>query len=80
MERLRALRNQKGFSLRALAAASGISVAGIVLLEKLQVYDPKISTAMRIARALGVTFDELVDPADVLARVEAGKQGNRRGQ
>ena len=46
-------------SYRALAKASGVNVATIVRLES-GLYDPRLSTLERLAKALGVTVPALL--------------------
>lgn len=59
MTRLRAMRERKGVSLRALKKASGVAVATLARIEA-EGYDPRLSTLRRIAKALGVTVAELI--------------------
>jgi transcriptional regulator with XRE-family HTH domain len=56
---LRAIREGKGVSLRALKVLSGVAVATLARIEAGN-YDPRLSTVRRIAKALGVTVAELV--------------------
>ncbi len=51
--RLRAIRTQRGLSLRALAQASGLSINTLSLIERNKT-SPSVSTLQRIAAALGV--------------------------
>lgn len=59
MLRLRAIREQQGFSLRALKKASGVAVATLARLEA-GGHDPRLSTLLKIAKALGVTVADLI--------------------
>lgn len=59
MTRLRAIRERKGVSLRALKASSGVAVATLARIEA-GGYDPRLSTLRRLAKALGVTVAELI--------------------
>lgn len=59
MTRLRAIREGKGVSLRALKAASGVAVATLARIEA-GGYDPRLSTLRKLAKALGVTVAELI--------------------
>lgn len=59
MTRLRAIREGKGVSLRALKASSGVAVATLARIEA-GGYDPRLSTLRRLAKALGVTVAELI--------------------
>jgi transcriptional regulator with XRE-family HTH domain len=56
---LRAIREGKGVSLRALKAMSGVAVATLARIEA-GGYDPRLSTLRRLATALGVTVAELI--------------------
>ena len=58
-ERLRAARTAKGISQMALARQTGLSLSLIAQLEQGLTSDPKLSTLRALARALGVTLDEL---------------------
>ncbi len=59
---LRAIREGKGVSLRALKALSGVAVATLARIEAGN-YDPRLSTLRRIAKALDVTVGELIGEA-----------------
>ncbi|WP_285732968.1 XRE family transcriptional regulator [Nocardiopsis sp. ATB16-24] len=58
--RLRALRRQRGSTLDALAEATGISVSTLSRLES-GARRPTLELLLRLARAHGVSLDELVD-------------------
>ena len=62
---LRALRTERGTTLAALAAQTGISVSTLSRLES-GARRPTLELLLPLARAYGVTLDELVDapPAD----------------
>ena len=51
--RVRRLRERKGYSLRDLGAASGLTQQAIGSIEAGRSPDPKISTILRLAAALG---------------------------
>jgi len=57
--RLRAIREGKGVSLRALKKRSGVAVATLARIEA-GGYDPRLSTLRKLAKALGVTVAELI--------------------
>jgi len=57
--RLRAFREGKGVSLRALKRVSGVAVATLARIEA-GGYDPRLSTLKKLAKALGVTVAELI--------------------
>lgn len=59
MLRLRAIRERKGVSLRALKQASGVAVSLLALYEAGE-GDPQLSTLRKIAKALNVTVAELI--------------------
>ena len=59
MTQLRAIREGKGVSLRALKASSGVAVATLARIEA-GGYDPRLSTLRKLAKALGVTVAELI--------------------
>ncbi len=58
--RLRALRRERGSTLDALAEATGISVSTLSRLES-GARRPTLELLLRLARAHGVSLDELVD-------------------
>jgi transcriptional regulator with XRE-family HTH domain len=59
MTKLRAIREGKGVSLRALKKCSGVAVATLARIEGGN-YDPRLSTLRRLAKALGVTVGQLI--------------------
>ncbi len=59
MTRLRAIREGKGVTLRALKKTSGVAVATLARIEA-GGYDPRLSTLRRLAKALHVTVAELI--------------------
>jgi transcriptional regulator with XRE-family HTH domain len=61
-QRLKALRVERGASQRALAEASGVPYNTLLKLEQAHNLDCQISTAARLAMALGVTVDSLLEP------------------
>ena len=58
-ERLREMRKARGWSQMQLAQESGIWVSRISLLENNHVADPRFSTILKLAEALGCSADEL---------------------
>jgi len=60
MQRLRALRLERGLSLRTLAVMAGIHAVSLVRLEAGK-YDPRLSTLRKLARALEVGVSDLID-------------------
>jgi transcriptional regulator with XRE-family HTH domain len=59
-DRLRQLRKAAGMTQQALAVKAGLSVTAIVHIEGGRIDDPRGSTLKAIARALGVSLDELM--------------------
>lgn len=59
--RLRQLRESAGLSQRALAASAEISQQALQKLESNQVGEVRASTALRLARALGVSVEQLLE-------------------
>lgn len=57
--KLRAIRERKRVSLRALKERSGVAVATLARIEA-GGYDPRLSTLKKLAKALGVTVGELI--------------------
>lgn len=60
MTRLKEHRERQGFSLRKLADMSGVH---FVTLARIQAggLDPRLSTPVKLTKALGVTLSELVE-------------------
>ena len=54
------LRKAKGWSQEKLAAESGISYSTLIKIERGAIIDPKISTVIKFAKALGVKVDDLI--------------------
>ena len=63
-ERIFEVRDERGWSQRRLAAESGISQTTIVHLETGQITEPRRPTLRRIARALDMTVEELLEGVD----------------
>ncbi len=59
MLRLRAIRKQRGLSLRALKKASRVAVSALAKFEA-GVGDPRLSTLRKVAKALGVSVAVLI--------------------
>lgn len=59
MLRLRAIRIERGLSLRALKAETGIAMSNLQKLEA-GVCDPQLSTLRKLAKALDVSVAELI--------------------
>lgn len=58
--RLKELRATAGMSQQSLAVAAGLSVSLVSQIERGSRSDPRISTTAALAKALGVTLDDLV--------------------
>ncbi|MFH1826758.1 MAG: helix-turn-helix transcriptional regulator [bacterium] len=54
------LRKQKGWNLEKLAVESGVSYNTIIKIEKGRISDPRISTVIKLAKALKVKTDDLI--------------------
>jgi transcriptional regulator with XRE-family HTH domain len=76
-DRVRALRQQKGWTLEELSAASGVSRSMLSQIERSRA-NPTLAVAVRIARAFGLSLGGLVDrpdatsTIDVIRRTDAG--------
>ena len=57
--RLRALREQRGISLRVLSRDSEVGLATLVRLEA-GTFDPRLSTLRKLGKALRVTIADLI--------------------
>jgi transcriptional regulator with XRE-family HTH domain len=62
---LKAFREAKKLSQKALAEAVDLSTSLIAQIEQGVITDPRISSVIKIAKALGVSLDELMaEPSD----------------
>ncbi len=77
---LRLARQARGFSQEQLAGMAGVSRQAVSAVESGQ-SDPSLRVALALARALGMTVDELFGPEDVTSAVSARVVGpaRRRG-
>jgi transcriptional regulator with XRE-family HTH domain len=57
--RLKEWRERRGLSLRKLAQASGVHYVSLVRIEADRL-DPRLSTLLKLCRALKISIDELV--------------------
>lgn len=62
-DRVRLLRSQRGWSLEELATASGVSRSMLSQVERNET-NPTVVVALAIAKALGVSLDDLAAPGD----------------
>lgn len=82
--RVRRLREQvKGWTPEDLSHFSGVPAGTIIMVEKERTKDPRASTVAALARAFGITVDELLgmgegDGLDQL--IPFGNRRRRRGQ
>ena len=72
--RLKALRVEKGLTQEALARLAGLSTSGVAKIENSGL-DPAWSTVVKLADALGVSFESFRDEAAVEARPARRKKG-----
>jgi transcriptional regulator with XRE-family HTH domain len=70
--RLRKLREAKGWSLYRLALVAGLTNQGVIKLEK-PGSDPKLSTLLKLAAALGVPACDLIPAAAPERKKRPGK-------
>jgi transcriptional regulator with XRE-family HTH domain len=70
-DRLKQLRTAAGMTQQALAVKAGLSVSAVVHLEAGRIPDPRISTLRALARALGVSIDDLAAEDEPEAEPEA---------
>jgi len=61
LKNLAKLRKQKGWSQEKLAVESGVSYNTIIKLERGRIRNPKIETVIKLAKALRVSIDKLVE-------------------
>ncbi len=59
-DKMKALRQAKGLSQRALAARGGVIAAYITMLEREKKTNPSLPTLRKLAKALGVPVTELL--------------------
>lgn len=77
--RVKQLRAARGWSLDALARASGVSRSMLSQIER-QRANPTLGVALRIARAFGVELGELVQVPGVASKVTVIRAGDRAYQ
>ena len=61
LKNLVSFRKQKGWSQEKLAVESGMSYNTIIKIERGGIKNPKIETVIKLAKALGVSLDDLVN-------------------
>jgi transcriptional regulator with XRE-family HTH domain len=60
-DRVRELRKAAGLTQQALAVKAGVSVSVVQHIEQGAIPDPRVSTLVQLARAMGVPLDALVE-------------------
>ena len=60
LRNLKKLRNKKEWSQERLAREAGISYHTLIKIEQDRIKNPKLETLIKLAKALGVSLDELV--------------------
>ncbi len=60
MKNLAKIRKEKGWSQEKLAVESGISYNTIIKIERGGIKNPKIETVIKMAKALGISLDDLM--------------------
>ena len=77
-ERLRRLREARGWSQQELSERSGVPYITIYRCERGQHQEPRVNVAARLARALGVSLDVLADTyGDVIQDETLGEDMKR---
>jgi transcriptional regulator with XRE-family HTH domain len=74
--RLRQLRGERGWSLDALARASGVSRSMLSQIER-GAANPTVGVAFRIARAFGMSLGELVEAPGASSAITVIRAGDR---
>ncbi|MCK5466028.1 helix-turn-helix transcriptional regulator [Candidatus Parcubacteria bacterium] len=60
LKNIKELRNKKGWSQEKLSREADISYQTLIKIERGGIKNPKIETMIKLAKALGVSIDELV--------------------
>ena len=60
IKNLKKYRTKKGWSQERLAREAGISYNTLIKIERGGIKNPKIETIIKLAKALGITLDDLV--------------------
>jgi transcriptional regulator with XRE-family HTH domain len=63
-KRLKQLREAAGLTQQELAFRAGLSVSNLSQIEQGKKADPRASTLLALARALGVTMESFFEPAE----------------
>src|SRR5436190_15264689 len=75
-DRVRELRQKKGWTLDALSAACGVSRSMLSQIERNGV-NPSVAVALRIAQAFGIPLGTLVDAPAAGVKIEVVRAGDR---
>ncbi|MES2596933.1 MAG: XRE family transcriptional regulator [Verrucomicrobiota bacterium] len=78
-KRVKKLRNDRGWSLEELATASGVSRSMLSEIER-EKANPTLTVTFRIARAFGLTLQELIESAEASASKIQVIRANDRAQ
>lgn len=60
LRNLKKLRNKKGWSQERLAREAGISYQTLIKIEQNRIKNPRLETLIKLAKALGVSIDDLI--------------------
>jgi len=60
LKNLKKLRNKKSWSQERLAREAGISYQTLIKIEQSRIKNPRLETLIKIAKALGVSIDDLI--------------------
>lgn len=74
-ENLLRLRKAAGLSQMELASRAGLTVSSVSQLEQGKIRDPRMSTVIVIANALGVSKDDLLEGVSLEPRRARKRQG-----
>lgn len=70
LKNLKKIRIEKGWSQEKLAKEAGISYNTLIKIERGAIKNPKIDTIIKIANALGVSIDELIEGKKKLGKYD----------
>ncbi len=65
LKNLAGLRKEKGFTQEGLARKANISYHTLIKIESGGIKNPKIETVVKLAKALGINIDELINKTNV---------------
>ena len=74
--RVKKLRDDRGWSLQELAAASGVSRSMLSEIERERA-NPTLSVTYRIARAFGLSLQDLIESADFASTIQVIRASDR---